>query len=437
MAMVLVMSTVAAQDASQAIRENPNYGATPDERVENVKIYSFYRDAYNNKDYARALSLLPQLLEKAPRIGDNLYIFGMNMYRSRIESAASPQQRNTYIDSLMLLYDRRMEYFGDHPQRGRGYISTRKAYDYQNYKPADRAGVRKCCTDAIAFSGDALDPSFVVFYFNELVSDYKSSDVDAEFLLSEYERLSTLLESEPNPDKAEAKKSLDALFLTSGAADCDNLEKLFKPKFAANPADTVMLRQAMSLFIRNKCGSDFQMKIAEAYHKLMPSASTAMLLASSFEERKEYDKAKKYLLESFSAEKNGVSKANLAVRIAGTELARGDARGAADYARRAADINPQNGFAHMILAQAYALGASQCADFERQTVYWLVVDELYKARQMLSGDASQTRDIDSQIASYKGRFPTNEECFFRGLDNGAAYNVNCGWVSGRTTVRTR
>ena len=47
----------------------------------------------------------------------------------------------------------------------------------------------------------------------------------------------------------------------------------------------------------------------------------------------------------------------------------------------------------------------------------------------------QIESIDQQIAGYRAAFPSNEEAFFRGLENGQGYTVNCGWVSGRTTVR--
>ena len=40
------------------------------------------------------------------------------------------------------------------------------------------------------------------------------------------------------------------------------------------------------------------------------------------------------------------------------------------------------------------------------------------------------------MSTYREYFPGQSDCFFRGLtEQGAAYTVKCGWVSGTTTVK--
>ena len=68
---------------------------------------------------------------------------------------------------------------------------------------------------------------------------------------------------------------------------------------------------------------------------------------------------------------------------------------------------------------------------------WLAVDNLSRARQLLPADDPQQAQISSMIANYSANFPKSEETFMRGLNPGDSYTVNCGWISGRTTVRER
>ena len=68
---------------------------------------------------------------------------GITLYKNKIARAKSIAEKNTYTDSLMIVYDLRNEYFGDHPKYGTPYILDRKAREYLMYKPADRKGIRE------------------------------------------------------------------------------------------------------------------------------------------------------------------------------------------------------------------------------------------------------------------------------------------------------
>ena len=100
------------------------------------------------------------------------------------------------------------------------------------------------------------------------------------------------------------------------------------------------------------------------------------------------------------------------------------------------ELDPSNGYAHIVLAQAYAEGAVACEGFDRQTVYWLAYDVLASARSLFDSGSPEQQQIDQTMALFRRSFPSNDELFFRGLTKaGMAYDVKCGWISGRTTVK--
>lgn len=438
MAAVLIMAAIGA--SAQDYSSDPRYGSTPEERNKNVLELQFFNDAYNNKDWDTALKHLRPLLQGAPKATENLYIKGATIYKNKIARATSVAEKRAYIDTLMMIYDQRVANYGDHPERGLDYILSNKAKDFLTYNPADRAAVREHFKKAMEAGSLKVDPELMVIYFNELSNDYKNDEIEADFYISEYERLGAMFDVNSDAGK-EAKNTFEALFVQSGAASCENLEKIYRPKLAAAPDDVELYKKVFNMLGRAKCNNDFQLEVGEKLYALQPDSDVAVILAVTFEERKEFTKALKYLNENVAHESDPVKKSNLLVRIAASQLGNNNARSAADYCRQAADANPDNGYAYLILGQAYAVGVSGCTDFEKRAAYWLVYDTLAKARAMLaSGDAEaqeQAKNLESQMGSYRAGFPTKEDCFFRDLKPGDGYTVNCGWVSGRTTVRER
>jgi tetratricopeptide (TPR) repeat protein len=202
-------------------------------------------------------------------------------------------------------------------------------------------------------------------------------------------------------------------------------------------ADIELIAKAFALMSRAGCTGELFIQIAEKQYVNSPSAETAIRLASIFENRKEFERALKYLNESLATEEDPAAKANLYVRIAASELGSNKASAAGAAARQAITLNPANGYAYLMLAQAYASSASSCDGISAQAVYWLVTDVLAKARGVFADDPAQVSSIDSQIATYRAYFPNNEECFFNGLSEGQSYTVKCGWINASTVVRPR
>ncbi len=422
---------------AQAYLQDPRYGDTPEERQQNVLTLNYFNDAYAAKNYDAAATHLKTLLEKAPRASQNLYINGANIYKTKISRATSVEEKNRLVDTLMNIYDLRVEYYGDNAKRGKPYILGIKAQDYLAYRPTDREKIYQLFKDAIEAGGENTDPDIINGYFHTLTEDYQQDMVETDILLNEYDRLAALFDTNPNLEKEEGKKVLDALLISSGAANCENLEKLFKPQYAENPNDLELTTKIVGLLSRNNCNSDFQLEVTENYYRLNPSPETALALATVFEERKDYEKSLHYLREAMDKEEDVVAKSNYLARAASALLGSEQYRQAAELAKEAIGMNAENGVAYYVLAQAYAAGSSSaCSDFARQTVFWLVVDNLNTANRLIQ-EAEYTEDINKLIGTYRAYFPTAEEAFFRTLNNGDGYTVNCGWINGRTTVRTR
>lgn len=421
------------EEQKPATTYGPEWGenATAAEREENVRIFNFFTDAYNNNDYTKALEYMYTLIENCPKARSSVYANGQNIYRKLIARSRTLEEKGAHIDALMKLYDYRLAAFADDKEYGEVYILKNKAKDYYKYRSEDKQGMLQLFRKAIEIDPES-DATFINQYFTVLVEEYKDFNVETDHFMGEYEFMAAKMDVVTDP---EAKATFDALLISSGAADCANLEKIFSERLANNPDDESQIERAFKLLTRNSCQSEFYLMVGEKFYAMEPSTTTAQILSAAFEANKNYDKALEYLRAAVEMESDPMLKSNLCVQIAGTELAAGAIREAANYANQAIEYNANNGSAYLCLAQSYVDGATSCDDFGKQTVFWLAYDMVAKARGCFEGDEAQVELCNSLMNTYRTYFPKQTDCFFRGLQEGDSYSVSCGWVSGTTTVR--
>ena len=434
-ALVFVGATALAQDFSAPQYEK--WGDTPEQREKNILNSNFLKESCDNRDYNAAAHYLNELINSVPTASVSFYQRGAVIYKNKINRAKSVAEKNTYIDSLMLMYDLRTKYFGDHPKQGTAFILDQKAREFLRYKPNDRKGIREAFRAAIEAGGDNTDPETVVAYFSNLCDDYKNTDeVLPDEIIAEYDRLTPFFEKNPNAN--EYKAQFDAAFGLSGAASCENLEKLFRGKLEAAPDDEALLAQAVALMSRAKCDGDFYFTLAEKYYAVKPSSETAMFLAQAFQSKGDYAKAIKYLNEALAVEQDPAERQLLLVRIALIDLVANDIPGAASAARQARDLNPEDGVPYYVLAQCYAISAANCGGFAGQATFWAAYDTMSKAIELLPADSEYIESAKTSLNAFRSRFPTSEECFFNELQAGSRYTVTCGTAAGVvTSVRPR
>ena len=278
--MLFAVGAMAQQDFSGP--QYAKWGDTPEEREKNILNSNFLKESYENRDYDAAARYLRDLLKNCPGASVAIYQRGANVYKQKINRAKSNDEKNAYVDSLMMIYDMRAEYFGDSAKQGRAFILDQKAREYLAFRPVDRAGIRKLFREAIEAGGNSADPETVVAYFSNLCDDYRNTDeVMPDEVLAEYERLTPFFET--HPEAKEFKDQFNAAFGLSGAASCENLERLFSTRLAAAPDDEALLEQAVSLMSRAKCTSDFFLTTAEKYYAVKPLANTALALGQIFQ----------------------------------------------------------------------------------------------------------------------------------------------------------
>lgn len=438
-AAMLVGVSASAQDFSDDAKYGI-WGATAEDRASNIGASNYLKDELDAKNFDAATVYLQQLLNNCPAASQQTFARGVTLYKNKANRARTIDQKKVYIDSILLIYDLRLEYFGNHPKNGKDYILDMKARDMLRYCTTNRPLLRdglKAAVDAALESG-RIHLDIASSYFKYLCEDFEYDDaVTSDMILAEYERLTPIF-AEVSAEDEQYRDIFETSFGTSGAASCENLETLFSAKLAADPDNQELLAQAVGLMSRAQCTSDFFFATTEKYYTVKPSSETALFLAQGFQGRGENDKALKYLREALAVETSPAAKEPLYVQIALIEIGNQNYSAAAESARELRNINPENGYAYFILGQCYA--STPCPDDKigGASVYWAAYDAMAQAVNLLKDVPEVQKAAQQLMNAYRGAFPMQETCFFAELTAGDRYTILCGFAAGQsTTVRYR
>lgn len=442
LASLLTFAAIVTTTSAQDFLQDPRYGNSPEERTENVKLLNAFKYSYNIKDYPVATAELKLLLQRAPKSSENLYVQGINIYLDMIANAKHEDVRNKCLDSILIIYDLRAKNFENHATRGKDYVLTQKALTFNSYTGTEQDRIR-----ALGLFQEAIeagrhnmgddDVELIGTYFKNVTNSFLDDEITLDDYVARYEAQMAMLNEANNQFSRKVAVDVEAMFAGSGAANCDNIEKIFKPKYEANPNDASMVKKILALMSKAKCNTPFTFSVLETYYKTEPTPDVAFMLAGAYEEKGDMEKATEFLQFALANEKDATIKASHLVRMAGQALNAGRSKDAYDLARQALEVESSNSNAAFLVASSMLSGINGCSGENKQYAIWLVYDAYSRAISMMSNDDPMRAGAQQAAGSLAANFPKKEDLFMMGLTEGAGHSVSCGWVSGRTTVRGR
>ncbi len=407
--------------------------------VKTILNTSLYVEMVKQKNYREALPNWRYVFNNAPKFQRSTYGNGVSIMRGLYSETKDVK----YIDTLMMVYDQRIKYFGTHNVYGEGWILGRKGGDLLSFRSNDIASVKEAYSimqKSISMLGIKSEESVVsrVMVAGKILVG--AEELDPESLINDYLTLMDLLKAKMNTDPKKvdnikaAMFSIENNFFSAGIADCEALARIFTPKFEANPDDMVLINKIMKLLNRQQCEDDiFYAKVAEQKYKLDPNADAAHNLAKMFIKKKQFSKSKEYLIKSVDLETDPETKADLYFKLANIVFMEKDLPGAKKYALSAISNNPKWGQPYLLIGKCYVTASSTFPGkpHEKQALYWVAVDKFLKARSV---DPECVIEANKLIKTYSKYFPGKEEGFMQGLKDGDSYKVG-SWINETTTVR--
>jgi len=406
---------------------------------------SLFNESAKNKQYADALGTWNQVFENCPNANRAIYTHGRSILHWLLSEQTDDVKYQEVFDKLMLMYDKRMKYFGDDPRYPTPWIKGLKALDYIVFVKNDelKKPAYKWLEEAIDGLGKETEIEMIRQFV--VLSDklYANDQTHGEKYIADYLKANDVLEAiiknAESTDQALAtqatqyKNGLDIVFAESGAADCETLDGLYKDEIITNGNDLGYLNKIISFYRRVRCvDSKVYFDAAVKAHKIQPTAESASALAAMSYNQEEFQQAVNYYEDATRLSDVDVDKADYQYKISQIYYSKiGDYPRTKTHALNALGYDPSLGSAHMIIGLAYAAAKGIYDDpVLSKSVFWVAVDRLNRAKQV---DPSLAEDVDKLIATYVRHFPSKEDIFFKPeLKNGESFYVG-GWI-GETTI---
>lgn len=422
---------------SMTVSFGQKYGATPEDSITCLTQTSLYQEFYKQKSYRDAIKPWLKAVNTCPKSSKNLYIKGSSMYKLFIQKEKDETKRAGLIDTLMWIYDKRIENYGQ-----KGYVLGRKGSDLLRFDQNRVKEAYQMLEESFTLRGNKTEKGVIASYYIAAELMVKNGDLQQEELIALFPKLSSVvaynIAKEKDADDREkwvqTGASIEAIF--SKYAGCEELMSIYGPKFEANPKDTNTLNQIIVFFEKSDCtDKELFLKASMSLDAIQPSAVSKFGIGRSLLKKERFSEAIAYFKESAELSKTKEGKLNSYRYIALTYLSTQQYANAKTYALKMLSIDPNNGEAYYIIGDAYLYGSRSVGEnaCEQAGGYWAAVQKYQKAKAL---DSSLTDKANKKIASAKAQFPKKEDCFFVGKTDGQAFHVG-GWINEDVTITTK
>ena len=417
-----------SQDAIKAEEFNPQ-----DDIIQG-KMISTYREYFKKDQYDMAFESWLTVFNDYPDATEKVYVDGVTMYRYFIKETAENQAREDKIDTLMLIYDQRMTYFG-----GEGNILGRKGSDILRYRSSDMLQVQAAygmLKKSLVIDGAKSREPVMLNYISASFILHQNAMIFSSQAMEDYFLVTGLLEQEEGSSsrRKRTRASIDEMVMKEGILTCEGLDLHFGPQLMQNLEDKDLLLKVIDSYTFVGCkDSELYVLASEERFKIDPGPESAHQLAMLFISRNDLERAAFYLHMAVQDESlANETRAEWFYELSVVSLAKGDLCEAINFAREASINRNDYGKAYIALGDAFIACRKQLGDdFQQQCAYWAAADMYQTAARV---DPALAEESSQKLAICAAQYPGKEDIFFQDLQEGNKYLVG-GCIQETTTVR--
>ncbi len=415
--------------------------------VQCLKHYSIYVLNLKKKMYDYSVDSWNYMFKNCPDAGARIYADGIKLYEHFYKEADTPQRKVEIVDTIMMIYDQRIKYFGNHPKYPEGWIRGRKALDIVKYRRGNSGAMNEAYQNFMTsfdMMGDKAEDVVLFTWLKTSSSLLSHGDIEEVQFINDYLTISTVLDvqMEKSTGQAEERKEkiidgCEDLLVRSSVGDCSLVEPYLNDLFLADESSIVNMNRIVRILDKLGCNeSSFYESVVEKNFVLNPSGKEAYRLAKMFVKRQEFNRAKEYYNKAIEMCEKDDFKAALFYELAVLDFAHfknySEAR---DLAKQSITLKEDWGKPYILIGNIYAAESNRYGkdEFDHSTVYWIALDKFSKAKTL---DVDCEEEASRQIALYSQYLPDKETGFFHGLKEGDNFTIN-SWINETTKVRFR
>ena len=424
--------------AQKGVEDGSRFGHGQDSLncLKNISVYTEYVKTNNFKD---AYPSWKAVFDEAPWAQIATYTNGAKILRGLIVAEKDGTKQKEYFDLLMKVHDQRIQYLDklntlSKTKATKGDIMGTKAHDYFSMGGQDNNAAYAMFAEAVAAEKHNLPYYVLMEFVDASARKVKADEAHKEQFVQDYiaaagyasEALNAAQKESAKKNYQMAKDNIDAHFINSGVATCDNLQAIYAPKVEANKSNLDYLKQVVKVMKMLGCTeSEAYFAASEYAHAIEPTAETAIGCGYMYYKKGDFNKCITYFDNAIELEQDPIKKADYnysaaAVCFSNKQLS------------KAIELNGENGKPYMLIAQMYASSPNWSDEAAlNKCVFFAVIDKLQKAKSV---DPSCAEEADKLIRTYAGYTPKDEDLFFIGLKKGDSVTIG-GWIGETTTIR--
>ncbi|MDX9906111.1 MAG: hypothetical protein RBS55_05940 [Bacteroidales bacterium] len=416
------------------------YGSDSLTCITNISLYREFFKQWKASDYKSETihDLIPPwrwVFLNCPRGTQNTYIDGAKIVSYLVETTSDPDLKDKYIDTLMMLYDQRIQYFGKE-----GFVLGRKGVDLFTYRPKDVEKIYEYLKRSVELEGENTAGPVLIYYMNSAVNLAKSGKSDSTVIFDAYDVSSEIIDKnlKTNEGNEEEKKNWITIqsnveLILEPFATCPDLVTIYRKKFNQTPDDVELLKKISNLLEQKKCHTDpFYFETTVKLYELEPSPESAYMIGKMLLNEGKYAEAIDYLKQAEKLNDTATVQKSF-MYIAKAYQALNNYPSSRAFALKAAALDPTDGDPYMLIGDLYAASAKDCGgnDLTNHVAYWVAVDKYQRAKQV---EPALAPEADKLIYTYSAYFPATSTIFFYTLKEGDIYRVEC-WINEDTRIR--
>lgn len=451
---------------------NPHRFGQGEDSVKCVQAISLYSVNLKNKNYDVAYENWKTVFNNYPVARVDTYTNGEKLLKALIAATTDETKKAAYVNELMALYDQQIKYIDKLQEITKtplsaGGVLGKRALAYISYVPkasldsaynmlAKSVDMEKGQSEYIV-TQQFMKMSAQKYKANKashgekIIQDYLDASTYVVEVLDKYNERIGYYENrfkETNDPKDSiradgfgkmidaariARSNIDAYFINSGAASCQDLDTIYSSKIEANKDNIDYLNKVISVMSMLKCTEEDSYLTASEYAlAIQPTAKAAMGVGFRYFKKGEVEKAMELFDQAINLETSVTNKAEMCYKAAVANYSQKKYSDARKYALKAIELNSKYGMPYILIAQCYAAAPNWHSEpVMNQCTYYAVLDKLYRAKAV---DPSVAKDAQKFINSYSTHTPKSDELFMRGYNKGQTIKIG-GWINETTTIR--
>jgi hypothetical protein len=194
-----------------------------------VTKYQIYRNDYKNKNYEEALKNWRWVFYNCPQFNENIFSNAPKIIYHQIKK--NDNNKSAYIDTLMMVYDQRIQYFGRE-----SLVLGKKGIDLLKYNSSKYEEAYEMLRKSVESLGNSSSPTAIVSYFKSItIMEKKTDQFEKQDVLNAYVFLVDVIDYNLlNNQKYEknykiALTNVENMF--TPYASCEDLINVFQSKF--------------------------------------------------------------------------------------------------------------------------------------------------------------------------------------------------------------